>query len=69
MLLQMSLLRSCLGWSLKFQSDFQEVQHCFPICIQHHIATKANKRATLSRFVRQNYFKWKSVGTNVVFDF
>ena len=33
MLLQMSGLRSCLAWSLKFQGDFQEVQHCFPICI------------------------------------
>ena len=68
-LLQMGRLRPCPVWSLKFQSDFQEVQHCFPICIQHHIATKANKRAMLSRFVRKVYFKWKSVGTNVVFDF
>ena len=44
MLLQMSGLRSCLAWSLKFQGDFQEVQHCFPICIQHPVAAKAKDR-------------------------
>ena len=44
LLLQMSRHRSCLVWSLKFQSDFQEVQHCFPICIQHPVAAKAKDR-------------------------
>ena len=61
MLLQMSRLRSCLAWSLKFQSDFQEVQHCFPICIQQTVGDKTEDNRMKTKKLLKLISTWFTV--------